>query len=543
MDVDGSEKLFSDKLREDPGNVYKTVDTAFLENLNKVAKTKAKNVFNTVVNKPSSQAAQWRIRVRTQKNKVAELAKLGKCPLLLAGPLLTAYKKNTVEIPYRYSNRRQTLKESPIISFIRKETKMQQVSRKNWNDLEEALQSLGMMICLALVDLNSREILEAFNTLKVWCISNAFKDDCLHIDEVIAYIKWLSKQCQAYLLQTVPDEKPEFCPGPTENVNPFVGELSFLSIAIKRKVRRAHGLTVREAEQAAQLCQLSRALPYPSHKQTVCSVAQTVDTFQQKREVSKRTLAHYSIGLKNLKSENYPVQSKTHVSLIAKGKLEASRADGGGSSVLRDLAQRLYDKPFEFHEIERLKYAYDQFGNTIFSPSQLNTAENLLKKEVYKRRPNLSDLMYLETHEIASTWAVTLNEDTYVPKHLGKILNLTASTMLLKIGYYEPIGCMTLDNNPFKIMNFNNRTVKFVLKDQYLNSKADVSIESGGKTRLTTVCSVAFSHLSQMPSNLMRAHLSNDPFCKVGFEEADKLWEVLKTYDRLKAKKAGGLSI
>jgi len=117
-----------------------------------------------------------------------------------------------------------------------------------------------------------------------------------------------------------------------------------------------------------------------------------------------------------------------------------------------------------------------------------------------------------------------IDKERKVPKYLGNILNLTASMLIREYGDYSPKPQFL-----HGIMFFDADNVKFKLK-RIPSVRADVSTEAGMKARLITAASAAFAHLSQLPANHMRDWLSQDPFHRVGFEESDKLWEVLKTY-------------
>jgi hypothetical protein len=148
-----------------------------------------------------------------------------------------------------------------------------------------------------------------------------------------------------------------------------------------------------------------------------------------------------------------------------------------------------------------------------------------VRSDYFERPPNLGDILYVKPNDAGDTIA-RLETCKAVPKMLGKIMSMIASKMMLSKGSYsEP--CTVIHG----ALCFLHNEVTFKL-EKPLFVKADVSIEAGMKTRLITAAEAAVAHLGQLPANFMRKYLSQDPFTRVGFEEAEKLWVVLKDYSK-----------
>jgi len=225
------------------------------------------------------------------------------------------------------------------------------------------------------------------------------------------------------------------------------------------------------------------------------------------------------------------VDKQTHCSVVGKGCLENPRSKGGRSHYLIAAARKSTDILLRGNQegVKVLVNKLDQFGQIIIDQYVYEYAYHKLKHEEFKREPTLGDILFVEIDEIDIQWRKALNEGQRVPLHLAHILNATASKLVTEIGTFSQKPRYSLD-----FMYFT-KPVKYKL-EKLIPCKADVSIEAGMKTRLTTGCLAGFQHLSQLPANAMRGLLSKDSFNRVGFQEADKLWEVLKSYKKASKK-------
>jgi hypothetical protein len=486
-----------------------------------------------------SRPAEWRLRIKRQSNIINELGKLGKLAVLSAGPLLLTYN-GSINIPERYSHWRETLEESPMMKYMNSIERAQLLGAKssNWGRLEKSIQDLGHCLCLALKDLNDHSVLVAFNQLKVSFVKKAFSTDQA-TDDVILYIKWLGKSCQHVFLRTpCPKNLGNFIPpcGDEGEILPFVGTLKYISDLILSETRRSQGLSYEEARQLSQLGNIPRGLPYPSRNQTKEDVKSTVEVFQTEFHPSKVALDKYKSGLDTIINDyGTALLPKTHVSLTTSGRYDASRSQGGGSVYLVVMTRKYTDRALTLEVIQDLTGKFDQFGDQLLDPITAEIAMKLLgygeysKPIAYTVNPTIGDILYVPPENLQALWEVTLKiSRKRVPQNLAKLLNLTASTMMLEAGHYD----QPLEMH-HGVMTFKTRTNRFKLAEGFfLPVKADVSIESGLKTRLTTGGMTAFSHLSQLPANYMREYLSKDPFHRTGLQEPDKLWSVLKIYKR-----------
>jgi hypothetical protein len=538
--------FFKPKLRLNINNVETAMTAAdnenYLINLGETVVREERELLLNILNKeymvqtkhPSQAAAEWRLRKKRENAIFNRLSELGAFAPLACGGLLVTYRQ-TVLKPERFSNWRKTLEESPPFARLNpvQQGQLKGAKTRSWTRLEKGIQALGRMICLSIKDLDDPDLLSSFAELKVWLIGRSFASDKT-LDDSLNYIKWLGKSCQYVLLKSIP-QRPEIEPFLVNGtLAPFTGKLSFMSDLILSFSRRKTPLTYNQARILAQLGNLPRSLPYPSRDMIRQSLKDTVKVFTSEYHPPEEALQRYREGLTTITQDlGFPKENKSHVSLISNGVLEASRKDGGRSAILVQQTKLYTSTELTEEIIDDLTGLFDQFGTYLISPATAALAKQMLglsgpreNFRVFKITPTLGDILFVEVHELAGLWEQTLNqgENRRVPPKLGHLLNLTASKLVLTLGEYEPSHEVR-----HGVLCFNTENTVFHLTGQ-LRVKANVSIEAGLKTRLVTACMAAFAHLSQIPSNFMRDYLSSDPFHRVGFQEADKLWEVLKEY-------------
>lgn len=482
-----------------------------------------------------NRAAEWRLRCKRQANIINELRKLGPIAELLCGPLLSVCQSGGGGVVHaeRFSHFRETLDSSPLMSHMNRVQRGQLFGLKteSWKRLEGAIQSLGHNLCLATKDLYDLSLLAACSDLKVALVIKALGSDW-NLDNAISYIKWLTKSCQFCLLRAIPQEPPvDPIIGKEGNLLPFVGQWSFVSDLILGRSRRRNSLTTKQARFLSQLGNAPRAMPHPSVEQTKVDIKTTVDAFTSEHNPSRAALDKYQKGISSIIEDcGEKKPTSAHVSLVSSGKLEASRLQGGGAAILVARTRQYTDRVLDPELLDRLEEKTDQFGQWLIDPLTMIIARRLLgweggKPSVYTCHPTVGDILYLKANEIESVWRTTLNSRQRVPVKLAQLLTLTASKLILEVGSYskEP---EIIEN----IMTFNGRDPPVFTPDELIKCRAGVSIEAGLKSRLTTSGWAAFAHLSQLPANYMRNVLTHDPFVRIGFLDADKLWEVLKIY-------------
>jgi hypothetical protein len=472
-------------------------------------------------------AAEWRLRCKRAANIESELTKLGKLALLTGSSMLTCLINGSISSPKRSSNAKETLRNSPLYLQLSVEGKRRLAGAQyeNYSSVENSIQEFGAMICLAVSNLNDTELIESFNKFKVRIVEHAFSSPT-SVDEVTETIKSLGKLCQALFLRS---ELPEIPLADLLMENgrliPFEGELAFINDLYSQGIRK-QPLTYHQARILAQIGNTPRGLSYPSSNQIKASIAETIEIVTTHESSNPIMLKAYEKGLAAVRSSIGPKRSnKTHVSLVTSGTTEASRSQGGRAKVLVLAARRTTDLLIE--EDCQLVDKFDQFGEKIISGTVWRQFLYNMRTHIYLRNPTLGDLMYLKPEDVTESLNKSLNQGLTVPKELAKILNLTAAKLIRSNGYYDP-PCVEIYNTIY----FDQKRTKFKLVTP-LQVKADVSIESGLKSRLITAPQAAFAHLSQLPANLLREYYSQDPFCRVGFEESDKLWEVLKAFKNL----------
>jgi hypothetical protein len=507
-----------------------------LETVDRSVEREERAIFLRLLHENSgSKPAEWRLRVKRQQNIVSELTKLGPLAVLSAGSMLITWS-GQINMLERKTHWRETLEESPMMKHMSLIQRAQLIGAKsqNWDRFEKAFQNLGRCLCLAVKDLSEYDILVGMNQLKIDLVQVAFSSDRA-TDNVIEYIKWLGKSCQhVFLRSTCPLSSRPTIKNEEGDILPFTGTLKYISDEIQSGKRRTTNLSYERARQLSQLGNVPRGLPYPSPPMVKKSVAQTVNVITSTFTPTKVSLEKFKTGLDTIVEDNgTELLPKSHVSLAASGKYDNPRSQNGGSALLVVMTRKYTDSVLTLDIIESLAGKFDQFGEEMLSHSTAAMAKIFLGLEkpsepkAFTVTATIGDILYVPVEELLDLWEITLRPGKKsVPVHLAKLLNLTASMMLLEAGYY---------NQPMKIlhgvMTFESRNNEFYLHEKYtFPVKADVSIEAGLKTRLTTGGLTAFAHLSQLPANYMREYLSKDPFHRTGFQEPDKLWTVLKAY-------------
>jgi len=525
---------FIAKAQNDP-SIAKTICYSSLQTASQLKSEALKDLYDSpFYSKGGNPAAEWRLRVKRQRAVDAELTKLGPLALLAAGGLLTSSTNGMVLTVERYSSSKETMMTSPMYQQVNADAKLGliKIEYDEYHRLELGLQSFGHMFVLSVSNLRDRKLIDAFTELKRWCVTFAVsrkgKKACIEqVDKVLLYLKWLAKACQSVFLKSEIPEEPEYHPARYDGMlTPFVSEFKFASDLILSGIRRKEPLSQKQARSLSQMANTNRALPYPSVNQAKDAIIRTVETFTSSMTPNQESIKAYKLGLNVQKNRLViPTSKRTHMSLVNKGTVESSRSQGGRAAFLVAHARLATNTPLT-KEHKNLVNRFDQYGNVLIDPVTWEIAWLMLSNREYKRVPTLGDILFLLPEELDEQWEYSLNGDHPVPKKLAEILNVTAAKLILEIGNYD--FDHSIDHG---IINFTVSKVRFNLKKQ-IEVKADLSIEAGMKTRLITSGLAAFVHLSQAPSNFMRNYLSNDPFCRVGFEEADKLWEVLKQYKK-----------
>jgi hypothetical protein len=186
--------------------------------------------------------------------------------------------------------------------------------------------------------------------------------------------------------------------------------------------------------------------------------------------------------------------------------------------------------PIEGKTVKCFLGKHDCFGKLILSAQTYGLFLKLSESE--QRKVKLGNLLYVEPDEISDllqkTKYLVATQGVSVPDKLGDVINLASTGLVMELGGYDPPPMI---HHGVPVWD-KPLTIKFEPNVDKIPVRAGLSVEAGLKTRLTTACPAAFVQLSQLVSNRLRDHFSHDPFVRVGFEESDKLWEVLKAYDK-----------
>jgi hypothetical protein len=441
----------------------------------------------------------------------------------------------------------ETLKESKLYLAVRQDRRgtLVRAPRARYERMENCLRSLGQVICLATEDLDDEALFRAFSKLKLWAVERGMS--ATYQDGIISSIKWLTKLCQAiFLASEIPEQEPTFeVPIVDGILLPFDGPLKFISDFYLGNRDRSLGITLEEARSLAQIGAAGRAMPYPSKEQVCSSVSATVEMITTvKPKIPNWVLRKHSFKLKSFISSlnsqktswenDRDLLQRTHMSLSNSASFEAPRSDGGKAGYLVALARRASDQSVTKEFLGWLKGRVDCFGKVIGDPITCILASKFLDladDDPRKCGITVGDVAYIPSSDFAKAMQDKVDGKTSVPLQLSWLLTNTSCLDMLKYGHY--------DNSPSTEWNllsfgkeFKDKLSKFHMDQDYFPVRASLSIEAGMKVRLVTSAPSAFTQISQLVANKCRETLSQDPFMRVGFQESDKLWEVLKAYGR-----------
>lgn len=488
----------------------------------------------------NNEAAKWRIRSNVRSSTYIKLNEHGSLAVTSAGSLLNYSETAGVKNFTSYSRWKPTLESSNMFKAIRGERQrgiFRNCKRKEYKRMESALKSLGQMICLSVEDLEDKELLVGWAHLKRWAVEEGMGPNQ---DRIIESLKWLAKTCQAIFLEGDIPEQVEFynIPIEGESLLPFCGQLQFISDLYFGKRLRSTGFKYMEAKAISQVGNYARAAPYPSEAQIVTSVKKTMLSLTDVcAPPNSRALRRHSKATMELLSRckrNY--STTTHMSLSNSGSYDNPKSKDGKSGLLVKNAKVPSDAAVDLRLLDSLVGRVDCLGVEILKPITL-----LLAKQQLVKDPDLEflmgDVMYTEPLALARALKRRNESKNDAPLQLAWVILNTSSLMMLEYGHY--------DNNPQVIAGmltfdpkYKGVISRFRMGQNFIPVRGSISIEAGLKSRLVTSAPAAVTQIGQLVGNYVRKTLSSDPFMRIGFEEADKLWSLLKTYGRNYANKS-----
>jgi len=471
---------------------------------------------------------EYILRIERRRNIFDRLSQEGKLAVLGLGSILYA-RDEYGNIPRlkEYVGRRTLFWQSQIVKNAGKSSARRffSLQYEDYTRLEEAFQSFMKAICLSVENLNDNEVLIDFDQLKLWCFKHGSESH--RIDQVIEYLKYLIKYCQALFLKTELPEEKTFFP---KRLFPFKnGPFKFIS-ELGSSPSQRRPLTLAEAHTLAQVCAGNRSLPYPSSKQIQKSILDSLSLITEKKTIAKSAIIDHKIGLSSIVNRLGNVsRNETHISLTNSGCADLPKSEGGRGLWLTSNAKKFCNIPLNEENLIGLIDLQDHFGDIPVSKLSAALIYNFMENHPEEKR-TLGQVLYLQPIDVE----VVLSKNFQVPKNLGKIILLESSREILSFGRFsEPIQTNCLGVPLFK----RGRVISFNPDVESINVTASLSIEASLKTRLVTAAPACFTTIGQAISNPLREYLSQDPFLRVGFDEPDKLWEVLKEYRKRKASK------
>jgi hypothetical protein len=407
---------------------------------------------------------------------------------------------------------------------------VERLPTKEYQRAEEGFQCFMGVVILSIEDLNDSLILEDFFELKKW-IYRHMGSGSAQVDQILVYLKWLTKICQALMLKSELPDGESYFPTIKGDKIPFrSGKFAFIKDLFNQGGRN-RPLTKAEAYCLAQIASGTRALPYPSKHLVSKQVEETCRLISTRVELSEDTKRSHRGGLRQIVERLHePDDFQTHISLSGSACDELPRSEGGKAAWLVANAKKFCETEVTPIILTELQGTKDVFGHDLLPVATVpqivakaTDPENLLDIRV-------GDILYLEEHEATKYLdSLDVSERDRLPHNLAKVLLLEASREVLKFGTYnKPIKPNRLGLPVFERVE----GLEFSPTVQEIPVTASLSIESSLKSRLVTAAPAGYTEIGQTINNFMRNYLSKDMFLKVGFEEPDKLWDVLKAYEK-----------
>jgi len=487
--------------------------------------------------------AEWRLRTQRRDAIYDKLIKeFGVLGVLTQGSLLQVCRPGslTVErLAYR-TRYREVIAASEIANVISERTLklLYRLPKQEYERLESAFAALGSGILLAVGPNDSVDLVHAVNRLKIWVVNHG----CRNTDQVTEYIKWLIKAAQAVALDREVPVGESYFPGynfKTKKVleTPFKGPLSFIEDLLMGRRERIQGLKLEEARSLAQIASCSRALPFPSYRQATKSVLKTLDLVTDvPKPLSQEERKLYLGGLEYMGRFLGPFSgTKTHSSLTNSGSWERSQSEGGRAQEILEHVKPICQIELTASLVERIVDQVDVYSEPVLAPISGAIALDFIKQGKDSNRSlTLGDVLYVPGHEMLNHLE-KVQLGYLVPKYLGNIVAAVCGTMLHEYGSFSLAPSVILGEGKLFLFPRGSAITHEPSVDS-IPVKAACSEEGGMKTRLVTAAPAALTQVGQLMRHTIASDLGKDPFLRVGFEEADKLWETLKAYRRYSPK-------
>jgi len=466
---------------------------------------------------------EFELRLNRRNAIFDRFSKLSQFAALTQGGLLVGYdSQQGVAVRIGSTTNRETTFRSSLIvrghgeNLIRHYLSLEKVHYER-NELAYQTFTSGILMCIEKPD--TPELLGAAWSLKQWCFRVGHTIE--GVDIVCRYTKFLNKLCQAIFLRAeLPVREPCF---PKEDKLFQVGPLKFIS-EIAAKGGRIDALSKRQAFILVQMASMTRAGPYPSKEMIKTMVENTLRRVTEPKKIDDQAVKDYRGGLAAIFNRlKLPEVREVHLSLSGSGSNELSGQEGGKGAYMAGLARDLAMQPILVKEIGAVVGLKDCFGEEVLNidvgRQALMSIINENKVVYWGEVLYVPLLVYLQND---------LSNDN-APYGLAKILLLVASQDMKKFGHYKG----TEIPNPLEVPLFRSVSYTCFVPDiEAIPVTCAVSIEASGKSRLVSSNPASYTTLGQPVNHFMREWLSKDPFCRIGFEDQEKLWELLNSYKK-----------
>jgi hypothetical protein len=436
---------------------------------------------------------------------------------------------------------------SRAIDVFRSSTMYKRVSRKtsskvyrlkteDYKRLQDGYRSFMSVVCLAYSRKGRDNDLVClyFDELKLWCFRHGTTP--AQIDQVIVYLKWLIKATQSALLDAEIPEKESYFPTFEGRLTPFCGELQFINDFVENHGRKGQPVTLTQAASMSQIAAGSRALPFPSKEMSNRSIRDVINLITVEKPISREALEAHAAGMDQIslgigKMDEFT----THISLSNSGANEISSSEGGRGAWMAAKCRNFCDIEVDIDQISTIEGLFDPLGKQPLSKGAMIALKEFFRNPEQQdgiyRPILLGDVLYVPMDELPAHLKAVGKQPPSVPSRFGDICILAASMEILRFGGFDRDPVENLYGLPL----FRSNDTTFIAAVDSLPTDAALSIECGLKTRLVTAAPAGVTTIGQLFNNVLRQYLSRDRFLVLGFEEPDKLWELLKEYGRTKS--------
>jgi hypothetical protein len=404
----------------------------------------------------------------------------------------------------------------------------------SWSRLWKGWRSFASTICLGF-EVIDHEAYEGLRDLKLWYLNHGLYNE----DQALDFLKFLSKTAFQVCFEkpNIRFDGKSYFPDydkVTESYNQsfsfFRGSLSWWAHTLINRSTLYVGLDPKSESYGsdlssryralAQVSTAGRALPYPSELQVRKAVEKMISAVNKETHVSPSKISELKYALKMATSHYKEVAPASgRLDLSGAACFESSISLGGRGVYSLQGTMKLLKTQLPagiWHSCTVDSDKFDFLGRKLGKPFNWLPLGN----QIYGDDPaRISDGPVYK-----NPWEV------HIPENLGDCVALWASSEMTRYGTFlpEPQFRLPIDRSTY-LPIWEVKTSRVFIPDyKALPVRAALSLEAGMKARVVTAAPAWYIQLLQVARHQIQDWFSQDPTLRVGIEEPDKLWEVLK---------------